>query len=111
VTAWQNLAVEQNNDVLFTLNLTGANGAPFDLTGYTPTLYLKATETTADASAITFTTSTGLTVVSTKLGKVTWALPHADTATPSTQWWRIDVVDGSSNRSTLMVGNFTIQAV
>ena len=110
MTAWQNLAVEQGNDVLFTLNLT-YNGAPFDVTNYTLTIYLKATEQTADGSAITFTTSSGLTIVNAKLGIVTWAVPHTDTATPGTQWWRLDAVDGSSNRTTVMVGNFTIQAV
>lgn len=110
MTAWHDLAVEQNNDVLFTLHVT-LNGSPFSLTGYTPTIYLKATETTADGSATTFTTSNGLTVTNASLGYLTWAVPHSATATPGNQWWRLDVVDGSGNRTTLMMGNFTVQAV
>lgn len=110
MTAWQNLGVEQGNDVTLTLNLT-YNGAPFVTTGYTLTVYLKATEQTADGSATTFTVGAGLTIVNANLGIVTWKLPHANTGTAGTQWWRIDAVDGSNNRTTLMVGNLVVQAV
>lgn len=111
MSAWQDLGVEQNNDVTFTLDLT-YNGAPFNPTGSTLTLYLKASQTTADGSAVTFTVANGgLTIVSATLGVVTWKLPHANTGTPGTQWWHIDAVDGSGNRTTLMQGNLTTQAV
>lgn len=110
MSAWQNLSAEQNNDITFTLNLT-YNGAPFSTTGYTLTVYLKATETTADGSAVTFTSGAGLTIVNAALGIVTWKLPHANTTTPGNQWWRIDAVDGSSNRTTLIIGTLTVRAV
>lgn len=110
MTAWQDLAVEQNNDVLFTLYLTN-NGAPFNPTGYTLTLYLKATEQTPDGSATTFTTSSGLTIVNAPLGQITWQLPHSNTSTAGTQWWHLDAVDGGGNRSTFFIGNVYVQAV
>lgn len=109
MSAWQNLNVIENNDVTFTLNLT-YNGAAFNPTGYTLSLVLKASQTATDGSGITFTVGSGLTVVNAALGIVTWVLPHADTGTPSTQWWRIDAVDASSNRTTLIMGNLTVEA-
>ena len=109
MTAWQNLGVGENNDVTFTLHLTFGD-APFNPTGYTLSLVLKASASSTDASGTTFTTSNGLTVVNAALGQVTWALPHANTATPGAQWWRIDAVDGSGNRTTLIMGNLTVQA-
>lgn len=105
----QDLTVVENNDVVFTLNLT-YNSAPFNLTGYTVDLVLKASETATDGSGITFTTGSGLTVTSTQFGQVQWTFPHADDATPGTQWWRIDAIDGSGDRTTFIMGNFTIQA-
>lgn len=110
MTAWIDLGAEQNNDVTFTLNLT-YNNAPFNPTGYTLTLYLKASETALDSSATTFTVGSGLTIVSAPLGIVTWKLPHTSTATAGNQWWHLDAVDASSNRTTLMMGNFSVQAV
>jgi predicted secreted protein len=110
VTAWQDLSVPENNDRTFTLDLT-YNGAPFNPTNYTLSLVLKSSASSTDASGTTFTTSSGLTIVNAALGIVTWKLPHTNTGTPGAQWWRIDAVDGSSNRMTLMMGNLTVQAV
>ena len=73
MTAWQNLGVEQNNDVTFTLNLT-SNGQPFNPTGYTLSLVLKASATALDSSGTTFAVGSGLTVTSAALGQVTWKL-------------------------------------
>lgn len=110
VTAWQDLGAEQNNDVTFHLALT-YNGAPFDPTGHTLNLILKPSETALDSAGTTFTASNGLTIVNAALGKVDWDLPHSSTGTPGQQWWRIDAIDGSSNRMTMMMGNLTVQAV
>lgn len=110
MTQWQNLSVDQNNDTTFTISLT-LGGSPFDLTNYTPTLYLKATESSDDGTATTFTVGAGLTIVSAPRGQLTWKLPHANTTTPGTQWWRIDAVDNSLNRTTFIGGNITVQAV
>ena len=109
MSQWQDLTVIENNDVVFTLNLA-FNGKPFDATNYTLDLVLKASQTATDASGITFTSGAGLTVVNAKLGQVTWTLSHANTATPGQQWWRIDAVDGSSDRTTLMFGHLTVMA-
>lgn len=110
MTQWQDLTVDQNNDVTFSLSLTFGQ-APFDATGYTLSLILKPSETAADNTGTTFTVGNGLTVVSTKLGEVTWDLPHASTATPGQQWWRIDAVDGGGDRTTLMFGHLNVMAV
>jgi hypothetical protein len=110
MTAWQDLGVEQNNDVTFALTLT-YNGAPFNPTGYTLSLVLKASETSTDVSGTTFTVGSGLTIINAALGQITWKLPHANTGTPGAQWWRLDAVDGSTNRTTLMMGNLAVQAV
>lgn len=107
MSVWQDLSVIENNDVLFTLDLT-LDGSPLDITTYTPSIVLKATETSDDNTGTTFTTSNGLTVVSARLGKMTWALPHANTGTAGKQWWRCDVVDTSSNRTTMMMGNLLV---
>jgi hypothetical protein len=110
MTAWQDLAVVENNDVTFHLALTQDDDA-FNPTGYTLTVYLKASQTTPDSAATTFTVGNGLTVTSAVLGKVDWTLPHTATGTPGTLWWRIDAVDGSGNRTNLMLGNLNVMAV
>jgi hypothetical protein len=109
MTQWQDLSVIENNDVVFNLNLA-YNGVPFDFTNYTLSLVLKASPTATDASGITFTVGSGLTVVAAKLGKVNWSLLHANTGTPGQRWWRIDAVDGSSDRTTFIFGNFFVMA-
>jgi hypothetical protein len=110
VTTWQDLGAEQNNDVTFPFTLTTSSGAIFNPTGSTLSLVLKASETAADNTGTTFTVGSGLTIVSAALGQVTWKLPHANTATPGTQWYRLDAVDASSNRTTLRVGVLSVQA-
>lgn len=110
MSQWQDLSVEENNDITFSLALT-FNGAAFDATNYTLSLVLKASPAATDGSGTTFTTGNGLTIVSAKLGEVTWTLPHANTGTPGQQWWRIDAVDTSNDRTTLMFGHLTVMAV
>lgn len=107
MSMWHDLSVIENNDVTFNLSLQ-LNGAPFDVTSYTLSLVLKASASATDASGTTFAVGTGLTVVSAALGKVNWALPRTQTGTPGKKWWHIDAVDGSSNRTTIMLGNLTV---
>lgn len=108
---WLDLYAAQNNDVTYLLNMID-NGVPFNPTGFTLTLFLKASQTALDSSATTFTVAnSGLVVVSAPLGQINWALPHANTATPGPQWWRLDAVDASNNRASLMMGNLTVLAV
>lgn len=110
MSQWQNLSIDENNDVLFSIALT-YQGQPFNFTGYTLSLVVKASSAVLDSSGITFTVSSGLTVVNASAGELTWAYPHADTGTAGTQWWHIDAVDGSGNRTTFIKGNLTVQAV
>jgi hypothetical protein len=109
MSQWQDLGVIEGNDVTYTFDLTFGDDV-LDLTGYTPKIVLKASAAAADNTGTTFTTSSGLSVVNAKRGKMTWILPHADSGTPGKQWWRLDVTDNSSNVATLMMGNLTVQA-
>jgi hypothetical protein len=109
VSMWHDLSVIEKNDVVFNLSLT-LNGALFDYTNYTLTLVLKETQTSDDSAGTAFTVGSGLTVVSMPLGKVNWALPHTSTGTPGKEWWHIYAVDGSANRTDLMLGNLTVMA-
>lgn len=101
----QDLTVIQNNDETFSLALT-YNGAVFVTTGFTLSVVVKASPTATDASGTTFTP----TIVNASLGQVTWKLPHANTGTAGTQWWRLDAVDGGGNRTTIVMGNLIIMA-
>lgn len=111
MSVWQDIYVVENNDILFTFNLTDSSGDPFTLTGYSASLVVKASPTALDNSGITFSTGNGgLTVASAILGKITWPLQHAHTGTVGTQWYRLDVIDGSSNVTTMMMGNLYTSA-
>lgn len=110
MTMWQDLWAEQNQDITFHFDLT-LDDEPFNYTGFTLSLVLKPSQTSPDSAGVTFGVSSGLTVVNQVLGKLDWALPHAYTGTPGTQWWRLDAVDNSSFRTPLMMGNLTVQAV
>lgn len=106
---WHDLSVIQNDDVDFTFDLT-VNGEVFDYTNYTLSLVLKASQKVADNTGTTFTVGSGLTATSPARGEVDWNLPHANTATAGTLWWRLDAVDASSNRTTLLLGTLYVQA-
>jgi hypothetical protein len=101
-------AVIVSNTAYFYLTIT-YNGEPLNLTGYTPKAYLKATRLTPDTDAEVFTTSSGLTVTSTAGGTITWVVPPAVLATPSTLWYRVDVIDSASEVFTCLYGNFVVQ--
>lgn len=104
------LTAIQNNDNNYYLDVT-FNNAALDLTGYTVHAYLKATQTTADGSATVFGIGSGLTWITQTLGKLKFTLPHTSTGTAGTQWWRLDITDGSGNVSTVFYGPVTIKAV
>lgn len=100
-----------NNDLLFEFTLTG-NGVPLDLDGYTLKVYLKTSATTPDALATVFQSGTGLTIVSAPDGEFTWAVPRADTAmaAPGALWYRVDIIDSSSDVATAMYGALNLTA-
>ena len=104
----QNLTAIQNNDLLFQVLITYGNG-PLDLTGYTPPAGLKASATTPDGSGVTFGIGTGLTYTGEQYGRFSWTIPHADTATAGTSWYRIDI-DNGSTVTTALYGTFTLTA-
>lgn len=105
MSTWQDLSVVQNNDITFSFSLT-LDGAYFPLAGYTVDVVVKASQSATDGSGTTFTP----TVTNAALGKVSWSLLHQYTATPGTEWYRLDAIDASNNRTTFFMGNLTVQA-
>jgi hypothetical protein len=116
------LTTQQNNDTIYPFTLTNlmVNSSPdsynssapddysaFNLTGYTAEAYLKASQDTPDASAVTFSVS----VVSALLGEISWTIPRADVSVAGEFWYRIDLTNTSSGLITTAVfGNFTVLA-
>ena len=100
-----------NNDLEFEFALT-YSGIPLNLTGYTLKAYLKASATTPDALASVFQSGTGLTITNAPDGEFTWAIPHADAAlaAPGALWYRVDVIDSSSDVATAMYGALNLAA-
>lgn len=98
------------NDTNYKLNIT-LNQKPLNLAGYTIKAYQKATATTPDASAIVYQVGSGITIVSSTLGQLILTIPHANVTTPGTQWWRLDITDGSGLISTVFYGPLTIKGV
>lgn len=98
------------NDNAYYLDVT-FNDEPLNLTGYTPHLYVKATQNTPDGSATVYNIGSGLTWVQQSLGKLKFVLPHTAVTIAGTQWWRLDIVDGSGIVTTAMFGPLTIKAV
>lgn len=98
------------NDSNYNLNVT-LNRSPLSLSGYTPKIYQKATAGTPDGSAIVYQVGSGITVVNSGLGQIRWTIPHANLATPGTQWWRLDITDGGGLVSTVFYGPLTVKSV
>jgi hypothetical protein len=105
-----NLEAYQGNDTSFPLQVT-LNNYPLNLTGYTPKVVVKASSIVADGTGTTYNVGANLVVTSTKLGQLTFTLPHSAATTAGTFWWRLDVTDGSGNVTTSMYGNLYILAV
>lgn len=106
----QNLVALQNNDSTFNLTLTQSN-KPLNLTGLTINLYVKATETTPDASATVYTVGEGITVTTSLAGGISWVLPHTAATIAGQSWWRVDVTDIHGNNGTCIYGDLYIVAV
>ena len=104
-----NLSAIVNNDLLFEFTLNYGSG-PVDLDdGYTVTIVLKASQTAADDTGTTYTTSNGITVTYPDAGKLTWAVQAADNAAAGTFWYRLDLtLDGDV--ATAMMGTLTVAA-
>jgi len=105
-----NLSAYENNDTPFPLQVTLGN-YPLNLSGYTPKVTVKANSLATDASGITYTVGSGVTITNSQLGQLTFTLPHSAASTAGNLWWRLDVTDSSGNVSTSMYGNLYILAV
>ena len=97
-------------DQEFDFALTYA-GVPLNVTGYTLTLYLKASATTPDSRATVYGEGTGLTVTGATAGEFTWTAPAADVAVdaPGALWYRVDVT-GSGSPQPAMFGVLNLTA-
>lgn len=89
------------------------HGIPLNVTGYTLTLYLKASQATLDALGTVYGEGTGLTVTSAADGQFTWDLPGADTAgvsAPGALWYRVDVTATEGSPVPAMYGALSLSA-
>jgi hypothetical protein len=108
----QNLTVVQNNLVELTVPVTypivpGWPAArPYNLTGLTVALVIKASDTASDGSGATYSG----TILSAAEGLVTFTIPGTQNATAGTFWWRLDVIDNSGNHVTAVEGSWTVTA-
>jgi len=97
--------------MLYTFTLTYGDG-PLDITNLVPTFYLKATRTSADGSGTSFTTGSGITVVSAPLGKISVAIPRANFTVAGQKWYHIDVKNNALDLiNTVQFGNLAVLAV
>lgn len=94
-----------NNDLSFAFALT-YDGEKLNLANYTIAVYLKASQTTPDSSATTFSPSPSIATA----GEFTWAIPRADNTTAGVLWYRVDVINGSGDVATCAFGPLTILA-
>lgn len=85
-------------------------GEPLDLsTVTTVNAHIKPTATSADSSGKTYTVGSGLTVTNSAGGQLTWTIPAGDVG--SNAWYRVDVVDLSSNPNPVAYGRLIITPV
>lgn len=107
----QNITLGEFNDEL--LNITvQQSGSAFNLTGFTLKAYLKTAAGVSDTDPSTITlSSTGgspaITVISAPAGTIQIRIARAD-ITPTVGFWRLDVIDGSSNQNTVVQGTVTV---
>ena len=107
------LTVVQNDDPTVSISIFQADGVtPMDITGLTPTVVVKASANVPDTdpSAITLTTSSGVTVVSEANGTLTAQFTHEMLARPGMLWWRTDLTDDDENRLTAVAGPLYVTA-
>lgn len=108
----QNLTVPQNNILDLSLNVTlplvvgYPEAQPYNITGLTPELVIKASASASDGSGTTYTP----TVTSATEGFMAVTIPGTQNATAGTFWWRLDVIDGSGNHVTCIEGQYQVTA-
>jgi hypothetical protein len=92
-----------NNDLVFSFQLL-SNNAPVNLGSYVPRIVVKASKLVADSTGVTYAVNSGLVIVSAPLGKLTFTIPAAATATAGSTWYRCDVL-ANSQSFTVCFGN------
>jgi hypothetical protein len=108
----QNITVPQNNIVDLVIPVTyplvnpWPAAKPYNLTGLTVSLVIKASATATDGSGTTYS----CTVTSAAEGLVSVTIPGSQNATAGEFWWRLDVIDGSGNHVTAVEGTWTVTA-
>lgn len=98
--------VVRSNQAKLTGQVFADDDDPLSLTGLTLSLVLKASSTATDGSGITFTP----TITSSENGQWSQNIPGADLATAGTMWYRLDVIDGGGNPTTVNYGFVNILA-
>jgi BppU N-terminal domain len=105
------LKVQEGNEPLLTITAQKRNPdgtvSPYDLTGATVTMYVKATKDTPDGSPMATYTATITDAVN---GKFTIQLSTAATANPGTFWYKINAVS-ATHPQTLQHGDFIVENV
>lgn len=98
-----NFSITENSTAIVPFTIEDG-ASPYDLTGNTLTLYLKATPTTADTSAFT----DSVTVTAELLGKLTAVIPGVENI--ATQWYRIDAAAPTRSDSGcgVSLGSYTV---
>ena len=103
------LVLAEFNDMTIDFAVT-ANGSPYNLTGMTLNLLLKSAAGTPDTSALVFSSAGGspaITITSPTGGLATAQLPNADLDVEAYNFYRLDVVNGSSQQQTTAYGPIT----
>lgn len=105
------LSVIEDNDPTVDITVLQADGVTAqDITGLSPVLVIKPSADSPDSSGTTITTSGGLTVTDAVAGTLTAFIPHTLLESPGRQWYRVDVIDGGGDTTTVLYGPFTIIA-
>ena len=100
------LTLSEFNDMTISIAVTN-NGSPFNLTGYNLNLLLKSQAGVPDTQALTFSSSGGspaITITSPSGGLATAQLPNASLNSETYSFYRLDVVNASSQQQTTVYG-------
>jgi hypothetical protein len=101
------LTLSEFNDMTINIAVTN-NGVAFNLTGYNLNLLLKSAAGVPDSSALTFSSSGGspaITITSPSGGLAVAQLPNVDLDAETYSFYRLDVVNASSQQQTTVYGS------
>lgn len=101
------LTLSEFNDMTINIAVTN-NGSPFNLTSYNLNLLLKSQAGVPDSSALVFSSTGGspaITITNAAQGLATAQLPNVDLDAETYTFYRLDVVNASSQQQTTVYGN------